>query len=132
MTQIDQGLLSVLNSAVPNCEVNNEYATWVTSSARAKSVVKGTPCPNGYTKLRDREPEFNGNSQYDLCGSNSINSSPPVDLTRRLESCIKNRSPSPSPAPAPADSGLPAWAIALIVILIIFLLGGVGFMMTRT
>jgi hypothetical protein len=42
-------------------------------------------------------------------------------------------SPAPAPAPAPVTpGGLPAWAIALIVILIIFLLGVVGFMMTRT
>jgi len=129
MTALDQGVLSILNEARPGCEANQDYARWAQETGNVKSVPKNQQCPVGYEMLAKTNKLYS-NSMYDTCKLINIKETDlPQALLTRLNACIYG---GPRPAPAPADSGLPMWAIALIVILIIFLLGGVGFMMTRT
>jgi hypothetical protein len=136
MTALDQGVLSILNEAQPGCEANQDYARWAQQTGSMKSVSKNQQCPAGYGMLPKTNNMYS-NSLYDSCKLLNM-PPPPPELVKRIDACVyggprpSSSAPAPAPAPAPADSGLPMWAIALIVILIIFLLGVVGFMMTRT
>ena len=138
----DQGLLSVLNSALPNCPANQEYATFATPYAKA--VAKGADCGDGYTKTNSTTGGaiLIGNEQYDVCGLNNASAMPPMDLQTRIMACLQSRSPAPapapaakSPAPAPAPSpaqvnpwwnpaGLPLWAISLIIVIVLLVIVG--------
>jgi len=146
----DQGLLSVLNSALPNCPANQEYATFFTPYAKA--VAKGADCGDGYTKVNANTGGgalWYGNDQYDVCGLNNANAAPPTDLQNRIMACLQSRSPAPSPVskspapvsnspgPAPTQSnpwwnptGLPLWALTLIFAIVLILI--VGGVMTMT
>jgi len=141
----DQGLLSVLNSALPNCPANQEFATFFTPYAKA--VAKGADCGDGYTKINANTGGgalWYGNDKYDVCGLNNASAAPPTDLQNRIMACLQSRSPAPSPvskspAPGPAPAanpwwnpaGLPLWALTLIfAIVLILIVAGFGRMMT--
>ena len=135
MTTIDQGFLSMLNSSLPNCPSNNEFATF--ASPYVKSVAKGAPCDVGYTK--DNPLTKGGiisSDVYDLCASRAL-VPPPTDLQIRMTACAESRGPDPSlapaPSPAPAEpKKIPSWALPLILaVVLILVVGGFGYSMTR-
>jgi hypothetical protein len=115
MASVDQGLLAVLNSAMPNCPVSQEYAKWATSSGM-KSVAKGAACGEGYVKINPNSVQpsgLAGNDQYDVCATVNPNTSlPPAEVTNGMLACLKNASPGTT-APT-ASKGLAWWAWLLI------------------
>ena len=117
MTTIDQGFLTMLNSALPNCSSNNELATF--AIPYVKSVAKGAPCDVGYTKDNPLTKDGLLTSKvYDLCASTAM-VPPSTDLQNRMKECVMKQYPSPVPAPGPPkDTGLPMWAIALIIAIV--------------
>jgi hypothetical protein len=133
---VDEGFLSVLNSALPACQVNNEYAAWAASSKGVKSVPKGAPYGADYMKLSPNSinpPGFAGNQQYDVCAgvSGAAVRFPPADLKNRMDECIRLAGAgSPTTdirAQSPIENkGLPGW---VIIIFAIILLGGISFAM---
>ena len=117
----DQGLLSVYKDAMKNCEAVPDYTAWAISNG-FKSVPKGSACGEGFVPSSSTPAAMNGNAQYDVCFQARRGGMVPYPdgLVARLTSCL-----------APSGSGLPMWAIALIVILLVLLLGGIGFAMSR-
>jgi hypothetical protein len=79
-TTSDQGLISVINDALPGCGMNKEFYDWAVS-AGLKSVSKGTACPSGYIASgADVQPAgLKGNLAYDICVSTANTSAPMSD-----------------------------------------------------
>ena len=117
----DPGLLSVYNDAMKNCEAVPDYTAWAISNG-FKSVPKGSACGEGFVPSSSTPAAMNGNAQYDVCFQARRGGIAPFPdgLVARMGKCL-----------APSGSGLPMWAIALIVILLVLLLGGIGFAMSR-
>ena len=112
---MDQGILAILNTNVPGCEANNDFATWAQTSRNVQSAVKGQPCPTGYETAAHDNDAFPDSSYY-MCRASTGYTPPSQELKNRINACLASRSPAPS-APAPsAAPGFPIWAIILIVV----------------
>lgn len=73
----DQGLLSVINDALPGCSFNQQLYDWAVT-AGLKSVSKSTACPTGYSAVgADVQPAgLKGNGAYDVCVSTTASAAP--------------------------------------------------------
>ena len=119
---LDQGILSIMNEALPGCEVNQDYARWAQETGNVKSVAKNQQCPVGYEMLAKTNKLYS-NSLYDTC--KLLNMSMPVNFDTRLNACVYGgRSPASS-------SGLPMWALVLIIICVILIPVGVSIALFR-
>jgi hypothetical protein len=141
-----------INRMLPNCPANAAYAQWAIENDILRPVSKTDPCPTGYSYVDSYDNHM-------LCKTTTRSEIPPEPIFSNLIACRPASSPSPSPVQDPVcnycacpprvdvgcppqraacdiacpdqSKGLPGWAIALIVILLVLLLGGIGFMMTR-
>ena len=139
----DQGLLSVYNDAMKNCEAVPDYTAWAISNG-FKSVPKGSACGEGFVPSFSTPAAMNGNAQYDVCFQARRGGMLPFPdgLVARMGKCLApspsgspGPSPSPpgSPGPSPSPPGLPIWARTLIfAIVLILFVGGFGYMISKS
>ena len=119
----DQGLLSVYNDAMKNCEAVPDYTAWAISNG-FKSVPKGSACGEGFVPSFSTPAAMNGNAQYDVCFQARRGGMLPFPdgLVARMGKCL-----------APSPSGLPIWARTLIfAIVLILFVGGFGYMISKS
>ena len=129
----DQGLLSVYNDAMKNCEAVPDYTAWAISNG-FKSVPKGSACGEGFVPSFSTPAAMNGNAQYDVCFQARRGGMLPFPdgLVARMGKCLAP-SPSGSPGPSPSPPGLPIWARTLIfAIVLILFVGGFGYMISKS
>jgi hypothetical protein len=94
---IDAGILSILNSKLPGCEANHDYAEYVSVTGVNKSVPLGTPCPDNYLPIPDSN-RLAFNNTYKMCGLISANPPPPQNnLVSRMQACMNASAPGPAP-----------------------------------
>lgn len=128
--QIDQGILSILNSNLPGCELNSNLAQWHTSTDNAKSIPKGTPCPNGYTAV-PAQSYISSNETYQMCAKDWANDSVrpkiPQSFVEGVAVCQMRGLP---PFPAKTVNWFP---IILIISIIVLILGALAlYFMNKT
>ena len=157
---MDQGLLSVYNDAMNNCEAVPDYTAWAISNG-FKSVPKGSACGEGFLPSSSTPAAMNGNAQYDVCFQARRGGMLPFPdgLVARMQKCLApsgspgpspspsgspgpspspSGSPGPSPSPSPVNpwwnpAGLPIWALTLIfAIVLILFVGGFGYMISTS
>ena len=121
---VDKGILSILNSKLPGCNLNLEIAQWYTTTGAAKSVPKGTPCPSGYTAVPS-ESYMASDATYQSCGKDSATDKMPQSYVDGVMACMNKTTP-PDIVPSKKMSWLP-WLI-LAVVLIIGIVGWFYFM----
>jgi len=114
---VDQGLLSILNSKLPGCEFNTRVAQWYTSNGAAKSVPKGTPCPDGYNPIPEQS-DLASDATYQACGKISATGQMPQEYVDGFIAC-QNKLSAPSPG------GTMNW-LPWLIIAIILIVGAVG------
>jgi hypothetical protein len=120
---VDQGLLSILNSKLPGCEFNTRVAQWYSSNGAAKSVPKGTPCPDGYNPIPEQS-DLASNATYQACGKNSATGQMPQEYIDGFMAC-KTNSQLARATPPPAPVGIMNW-LPWLIIAIILIFGAVG------
>jgi len=128
---IDQGILSILNSNLPGCELNSNLAQWHTSDG-AKSIPKGTLCPTGYYAV-PAQSFISSNETYQMCAKNwsndSVRSKYPQSFVEGVTACQMRMAGLP-PFPAKSVNWFP---IILIISIIVLILGALAlYFMNKT
>ena len=112
---VDKGILSILNSKLPGCNLNSEIAQWYTTTGTVKSVTKGTPCPSGYTAVPSQS-YFASDATYQSCGKDSATEKMPQSYVDGITACMNKTTP-PDIVPSKTTSWLPWLILAVVLIL---------------
>ena len=117
---VDKGILSILNSKLPGCNLNSEIAQWYTTTGAAKSVYIGTPCPSGYTAVPSQS-YMASDATYQSCGKDLATDKMPQSYVDGITACMNKTTP-PDIVPSKTMSWVP-WLILAVVLT----LGTMGF-----
>jgi hypothetical protein len=127
---VDKGILSILNSKLPGCNLNLEIAQWFTTTGAAKSVYIGTPCPSGYTAVPSQS-YMASDATYQSCGKDSTTDKMPQTYVDGITACMNKTTPpdivpSKTTPPDIVPSKTMSW-VPWLILAVVLTLGTVGF-----